>query len=128
MVNKTKSKCLLCIHGLFYLVMGLWPILSLESFLNITGDKVERWLVITVSVILLAMSIGFLVESKIRVPAFSIKLIALLTSIALTIVDIRYVYAGTISTVYLMDAFIELLLAFAWIIIIYLEDYKIKKV
>jgi hypothetical protein len=40
------------IQGIYFFVFGIWPILSMSTFLKITGPKTDLWLVKTVGLIL----------------------------------------------------------------------------
>src|SRR3954447_24682329 len=47
---------ILVVQGCYYLLLGLWSILDLDSFLVATGPKTDLWLVRTVSVLLVAVA------------------------------------------------------------------------
>ncbi len=53
-------------HGLFNLVGGVWPYLSMRSFEAVLGPKADRWLVYTVGGLL--ATIGW---TQLRMPATS---------------------------------------------------------
>jgi len=38
-------------QGVYFLLTGIWPLLSMRTFEAVTGPKVDRWLVKTVGVL-----------------------------------------------------------------------------
>lgn len=103
MSQPTWLKRILLFQGLYYLLTGLWPLLHLRSFLAVTGDKTDLWLVKMVGT--LAATIGiYLIYSIRHQPA---RLLAILSAISFASIDIYYVYQNVISPVYLGDAIVE---------------------
>lgn len=103
MTFRTWLKRILLFQGIYYLLTGLWPLLHLRSFLAVTGDKTDIWLVKMVG--LLAATIGiYLIYSIRQHPA---RLLAILSAISFGSIDVYYVYHNIISPVYLGDAIIE---------------------
>src|SRR4051812_49609509 len=58
---------LLWVQGLYYLVTGVWPLVSIETFQMVTGPKTDHlvtgretdhWLVMTVGVLVTAVGLG----------------------------------------------------------------------
>jgi hypothetical protein len=114
---RKHSHHLLLAQGIFYFIMGIWPIVHMPSFLKVTGNKTDLWLVVTVGVILMAMSIGFIADALTRAPSLGTKLIAFATPFVLAVIDVYYVQNGTISSVYLGDAIIEIVICVLWIFV-----------
>jgi hypothetical protein len=100
------------IQGLYYLVTGLWPIIHIESFLIVTGPKVDLWLVKTVGVLVAVIGGVLLSASRSRRLTNEIVLLAAGSALGLAIIDV--VYARHISSVYLADAAAELCLVALW--------------
>jgi hypothetical protein len=100
------------IQGIYYLATGVWPIIHIESFLNVTGPKVDLWLVKTVGV--LVSVIGGVLLSSARARRITTEIILLATGSALGLAIIDVVYARHISSVYLADAAAELCLVALW--------------
>jgi hypothetical protein len=44
------------VQGIYFLVTGIWPLISMRSFLAITGPKTDLWLVKTVGLVLAVIS------------------------------------------------------------------------
>ena len=101
------------LQGVYYMVTGIWPLLSLRTFERVTGPKTDDWLVRTVGV--LAATIGGVlglgaVRRQGPDPALGAA-----AALAFAAVDTRYAATGRISKVYLADAAVELLIAAAWL-------------
>jgi hypothetical protein len=39
------------VQGLYFLMTGLWPLVSIGTFQHVTGPKIDLWLVNTVGVL-----------------------------------------------------------------------------
>ncbi len=101
-------------QGVFYLVLGAWPLVHLRSFEAVTGPKTDDWLVITVGALLTVEGAVLLLASRGR--ALDAPLIALAAGTAgvLAGVDVVYVARRTIAPVYLLDAAVEVALVGGW--------------
>src|SRR5436190_16506029 len=62
---------LLWIQGIYYLVTGVWPLVSIDTFLAVTGPKtdhlqsphpalIDHWLVMTAGVLITAIGLALL--------------------------------------------------------------------
>jgi hypothetical protein len=100
------------IQGLYYLATGLWPIVHIESFLIVTGPKIDLWLVKTVGVLVAVIGAALLSASRARRITDEIILLGAGSALGLAIIDV--VYARRISSVYLADAAAELCLVAVW--------------
>jgi hypothetical protein len=112
---KSMMKCnLYFAQGIYYILAGIWPIIDISSFLQITGPKTDIWLVKMVA--LLSISIGltflFLARNKIYPLILNAS-----TALSYLIIDVYYSYTGVISKIYLADAVVELLILI-WIVIL----------
>jgi hypothetical protein len=94
-------------QGVYFLVSGLWPIVSLETFERVTGPKTDDWLVKTVG--LLAAVIGGVILDGARRPriARETRTLAIAAALAFAVIDIVYVANRTIRPVYAADAALE---------------------
>jgi hypothetical protein len=99
---------------MFYVVSGVWPIVSMRSFEAVTGPKTERWLVRTTGGLIGV--IGGVLWAAGRRGRVTPELRALGAGAALVLAatDIIHVARGRISRVYLLDAAAELGLAAGW--------------
>jgi hypothetical protein len=106
----------LCLaQGLYYTVTGVWPLLSIRTFLAVTGPKTDVWLVKTVGV-LVAVIGGVLLASWYRggPPAPEVVLLAVAAALGLTAIDVWYVARRVIAPIYLLDAAAEIALVGLW--------------
>jgi hypothetical protein len=109
------SKIILCIQGVYTTLTALWPIVHLKSFLIVTGPKTDIWLLNTVSLLLLAMGISFLIWSKEKSPSNGIRLLAINSAITLAAIDFYYTAHHIISRVYIVDGIMQLVFISWWL-------------
>ncbi len=104
-------------QGLFYLITGLWPLVSIRTFQKITGPKFDLWLVKTVGVLVTVIG-GVLVFASLR-PRVSpeTKLLAMGAAAGFVGIDTVYVARRRISPIYLADATAELCLILLWSVV-----------
>jgi len=100
----------------YFLVTGFWPLLNIRSFEWISGPKVDRWLVKTVSALIAVIGsvIGLAAWRRRLTP--EIELLGVGSSLALATIDVIYVARRRIRRVYLLDAVAEAALAATWLI------------
>lgn len=102
-------------QGAFYVAMGLWPLVNLASFEAVTGPKTDDWLVKTVGTVIIVIGAVLLVAAARRSFPLEVVLLAAGSALALAAVDVVFVLQRIISPVYLLDALVEVPLAFAWL-------------
>lgn len=102
------------VQGVYYVVSGLWPLVHLRSFLFVTGPKAEHWLVRTVGLLTTVIGTQLLVTARRGEPA-AVAPLGAGAAVAFAAVDTIYVARGRIRPVYLLDAVVQLPLAFAWL-------------
>jgi hypothetical protein len=100
-------------HGLANLAFGLWPLLHLRSFEAVFGPKTDRWLVRTVSGLLVVNGLTQLTTSS-PGSVRQARRLGVGTAAVLAAIDLVYVPAGRISKMYLLDAAAELGWILAW--------------
>ena len=105
----------LLVQTVYYSITAIWPLVHIDSFMEITGPKTDIWLVKTVAVLLAAISISFLTSLFYNTYHKPTIALAITCCIVLTIIDCYYVWNGTISKVYLLDAAVEIILLLLWI-------------
>lgn len=104
------------IQSIYFILTGLWGILHIESFIAVTGPKFDVWLVKTVSVLIIPIGISLLVAAQKKIIGSEIFILAVGSALGLTIIDIYYVLIDRISSIYLLDAAVEIIIIFLWII------------
>ena len=98
------------VQGIFYVVTGAWPLLSLRTFELVTGPKVDDWLVQTVGVLAIVIGVALLVGARREQPSAETATLAVGAAAGFAAVDLVFVLGGRIPPVYLADAAVELLL------------------
>lgn len=112
--ERTPAEALALAQSAFYLVTGIWPILSPATFQAVTGPKVDFWLVKTAGVLITAIGAALGLGAAKRRLTPELKLLAVASAAGLTAIDIYYVAQKRISPVYLLDAAVEVAIIGAW--------------
>jgi hypothetical protein len=110
-------KELLLFQAIYYYSTALWPLLDMNSFMEISGPKNDKWLVKTVSVVLLAVSNAILAAVYLQNISVPVIILSISCCIGLLVIDIYYVRMKVILRVYLADATIEFFLLTGWVFI-----------
>lgn len=103
------ARLLLGGQGVYYLVTGVWPLVSLRTFEMVTGPKTDDWLVHTVGVLAVVIGATLLVGARRRSPSAETLVLAGGAAAAFAGVELVYALGGMISRVYLADAVVEIL-------------------
>jgi uncharacterized membrane protein YfcA len=103
-------------HGLYYLISGVWPLLSITSFQLVTGPKTDIWLVKTVGLLLMVSGSVLALAAYRRRINPEIVVLAIGNAFALIMIELVYWSSGTISAIYLLDAVLEVLLIIGWLL------------
>ena len=85
----------------------------MRAFEAVTGPKIDRWLVKTVGMLVVANAIAVAAGARRRVPSPETVALALCDALAFTTIDVTYVLRRRISPIYLADAVVELALGAA---------------
>jgi hypothetical protein len=102
-------------QGSFNLVNGLWPLVHMRSLEAVSGPKTDKWLVRTVSGLLITIGVEQLRAASHPGGGAVAKRLGIGAAATLTAIDLFYVAKGRISKVYLLDAAIELAIIRAWL-------------
>jgi hypothetical protein len=102
-------------QGVYYALVGLWPWAHMNSFLWVTGEKTDLWLVQTVGALVLVIGAALLVASHGHETSRAVVFLALGSATALALVDVIFVLQGRISAVYLLDAIVQGGLVALWV-------------
>lgn len=99
----------------YYLVTGIWPLLSRRSFEAVTGRKHDFWLARTVGLLAASIGIGlYRGASSDAGLSDDMRAAAICAAIAFGAIDLVEVARGRIRPVYLVDAAAEAGLLAAW--------------
>src|SRR5437588_11278415 len=84
-------------QGFYYVLTGLWPLVSIETFQMVTGRKTDHlptgreadhWLVMTVGVLVTAIALALLVAAWRRQPYVEAAILAIAPALGLTGIDV----------------------------------------
>jgi hypothetical protein len=101
-------------QGGYFALTGLWPLVSMRTFERVTGPKVDRWLVQTVGVLVLAVGASLGLAGARRRVTPELALLAAGSAAGLAAIDVVYVARRRIAPVYLLDALAEGALLVGW--------------
>jgi hypothetical protein len=101
-------------QGAFNLVSGSWPLLSMRTFEAVFGPKVDRWLVYTVSGLLVTNGLAQIVSARAG-GVDAARSLGYGTAGTLLAIDLIYVPMGRIRWTYLLDAAFEAVWIGLWI-------------
>lgn len=104
------------LQGIFYVLTGVWPLVSLETFLVVTGPKVDLWLVKTVGLLIAVVGATLLLGARRRRIGPELVFLAAGSAAGLAGIDLVYALADRIWDVYLLDAVVEIALVLAWVV------------
>jgi hypothetical protein len=100
-------RAVLVVQGLYYLISGIWPLVSIETFEAVTGEKTDDWLVQTVGVLAAVIGAALLVGVTRGRPSRETLALSVLCILGFAAVDIVFVLRGTIGPIYLADAAVQ---------------------
>jgi hypothetical protein len=123
-----KTCWLILVQSIYLMITAIWPLLSIDSFMAITGYKTDTWLVMTVAALLLAVSLCMALYLVIRTDRRPAALLGMCTAVALVSIDVYYVAHRIISKIYLLDAAIQLVILVSWIWIMVSEKKGFRPV
>jgi hypothetical protein len=101
------------VQGAYFVLTGVWPLLSMGSFERVTGPKTDRWLVRTVGVLVIAIGLSIALGSR-HGPFGMLRLLAIGSAVGLAAIDVVYASRRVIARIYLADAAAQVVFAIAW--------------
>lgn len=111
-------RALLWIQGVYTLMTAIWPLVDIESFVQVTGPKTDIWLVKTVGALLIPIALSLLLHLFLSMDHLMAFILGSLTSGAFITVDCYYALNDVISDIYLADAAIQIVFLTWWIYIL----------
>ena len=114
MAARLIYRLLLAVQSPYYLLTAVWPLVDIESFMWVTGYKKDIWLVKTVSVLLLPVSLVFFAALFRQMPLLVMALLAGGCAVGLAAIDFYYTGNGTISNVYRVDGYLQAVFFLGW--------------
>jgi hypothetical protein len=103
------------VQGVYYVAMGLWPVLDLKTFMLATGPKLEGWLTKGVGTCMANIGAALAAAGARGKVARELRLLGVTTALSFAAMD--FWYAGVrrrISRIYLANGITQLGFAAAW--------------
>lgn len=110
------STRLATLHGAYFLVTGLWPLIHERSFERVSGPKTDDWLVRTVAVLVSVIGAVLLLAGRRGRIVPELRVLAVGSSAGLGAVSVYYPARGRISRIYWLDALAEAGLIVMWLL------------
>jgi hypothetical protein len=100
-------RLILLMQGVYYVITGIWPLVSMRTFEMVTGPKTDDWLVQTVGVLAATIGTTLVVGSRRRPANRETLVLSILSALSFGAVDVVFALSGVISRIYLVDAAIQ---------------------
>jgi hypothetical protein len=113
-MNDWLSNVVALVQGAYFLLTGVWPIVSIDTFQRVTGKKTDLWLVKTVGLLVAVVGAILLWAGATGNVLGQTAALAVGCALALTIIDVYYVWRRVIAPIYLVDVVAELALIAGW--------------
>lgn len=114
------TSIVLLLQGFYFLLTGVWPLLSMRTFEAVTGEKHDKWLVKTVGVLVVVMGLVMLSGIRDGWASPAVYLLAVGGALGQGAIDVWYVLRRVIPPIYLADAVLETIFVAAWAILLLL--------
>ncbi len=108
------SRIILLIQSVHYFLSGLWPLIHINSFMEVTGFKVDLWLVKTVAVLTVCIAVALFMDVWSKESSTGIALLSVTVAMGFLGIDLYYCLTDTISPIYLVDAVVQLAFVWSW--------------
>jgi hypothetical protein len=96
----------------------------MRSFLEVTGEKTDLWLVDTVGLLICAIGASLLLAARKPFPERATVAVAMGAAAGLAFIDIKYVITRIISPIYIGDAIVEIVLLMWWVNVLWRSPIK----
>ena len=109
------------IQGIYYIAIGLWPLVSMNTFLSVAGPKTDLWLLRTISMLISVIGFSLLLSARTGRLNASVLALALGSAAVLGWADAYYSLTGIIWPIYLLDGVAEAVLIVGWCVAYFLS-------
>ncbi|MFL5730321.1 MAG: hypothetical protein ACJ75J_12615 [Cytophagaceae bacterium] len=106
------------IHSMYFMAIGIWPVIDLNSFVFFTGPKTDIWMAKALG--LLMTLTGILVISATIRNKLIMELILLIIFSAAVLAGVEFYYGWNdlIPEIYLLDATAEFFFILCWLLLL----------
>lgn len=101
-------------QGIYDLTTGVWPLLSMRTFLAVTGPKADLWLVRAIGLLTGSIGAALLAGGLRRRITPELRFLGLASALSLGGIDVTYVARRRISPIYLLDALAQAAFVAMW--------------
>ena len=101
-------------QGVYYVVTGVWPLISLTTFELVSGPKIDDWLVHTVGILVTVIGLALLAAAAKNDTGAAVRIIAIGSAAGLAFIDFFYALRGVIWPIYMLDGVGEVVLILLW--------------
>src|SRR5207253_6744514 len=98
-ISAKRLSIILHLHCLYFILTGIWPLLSISTFMMVTGPKTDIWLVKLVGLLAVAIGLSLYKAHKENGLSRSTLLLALVNAMAFGSIDYYYVAKDVIPFV-----------------------------
>jgi hypothetical protein len=106
------------IHALYFLTIGIWPVIDLNSFMFFTGPKTDIWMVKALGLLMTIIGL-LLISATIRNKLImEVIMLIVFSASALAGVEFYYGWNDMIPEIYLLDAAAELFFILCWLLLL----------
>lgn len=105
---------ILLAEGAYLVVSGVWPLVWMDGFLDVTGPKEELWLVRTVGLLAAVIGLTLFVAAARETYTPEVAFLAVSTAFTFLAVDVVGWAAGALRWTYLVDAVAQAVFLLAW--------------
>ncbi len=113
--NPQLLKTVSLIQGAYYLITGMWSIISQRTFQKVTGSKESVWLVKTAGVLFRVIGGALMVGGLRPRPSMESQFLGPATAMGVAAAEIVYTTEDRIPPVYLLDAVVEASFLIGWL-------------
>ncbi|HEY9005026.1 MAG TPA: hypothetical protein VIM75_02780 [Ohtaekwangia sp.] len=119
-------RALLAIQCIYTLLTALWPLADIESFMAVTGYKIDVWLVKTVGALLVSIALCMGTHLFIHTDHRPVVVLCITSAIGFICIDFYYALNDVIRDIYMVDGCFQIVLLLAWCYIVAFR-YKLIK-
>jgi hypothetical protein len=107
-------RIILLVQGAYFLVSGVWPLVWMDGFTDITGPKTDLWLVRTVGLLAAVIGATLLLAALRRTYVIEVAFLAVASAFAFLAVDVVGWASGVLRWTYLIDAVAQTGILVGW--------------
>jgi hypothetical protein len=120
-------KYLLIAQSAYIFITAVWPLVHIQSFMDVTGYKTDVWLVKTVGALLIPIALCLALYIFIHTDKRPALLLGSLTAVAFICIDFYYALNDVISDIYMADGLVEIVFLACWIYVWRKENIELLR-